>query len=242
MRFRWQTYSHPSRTQYTPGPARRSTPSDPVVALCASFWRDNPKCAEKTFVLNAEETPPYSRNSTLIRERAVIGRREDRITYEETARRMRRDFQVKISPSAISRWTLGQLSAGQTPFEPRELQFSSVLCIDEVFVSVGGRKVLVLIAARLWQRLFCTPSWKAAILKASELPFSSSKSWGPIPKGIVSDLDKSYPGAISVVFPPGEKTTMLVSRHANRLEATGSYLHRLAKDLPPRPKSGAFGN
>ena len=43
-------------------------------------------------------------------------------------------------------------------------------------------------------------------------------------------------------FFPGEKTTMLVSRHANRLEATGSYLHRLAKDLPPRPKSGAFGN
>ena len=102
---------------------------------------------------------------------------------------MRRDFQVKISPSAISRWTLGQLSAGQTPFEPRELQFSSVLCIDEVFVSVGGRKVLVLIAARLWQRLFCTPSWKAAILKASELPFSSSKSWGADP-----ERDRQRPG------------------------------------------------
>ena len=187
------------------------------------FWCDNPECAKKTFVPKVEEAPPYSRNSSFVRERAVIGRREDRITYKEAARRMRRDFQVKISPSAICKWTLGQLSAGQIPLEPRELHFSSVLCIDEVFVSVGGHKVAVLIAVDPIAEIVLhfvlkssdTEGVRAALLKLKEL--------GADPDVIVSDLDKAYPGAISAVFPKAKRQLcwfhimQIVQRQLNRI-------------------------
>jgi hypothetical protein len=100
------------------------------------------------------------------------------LSFKEAARRMRRDFHVKISPSAICKWTLGQFPARQTPSSQRgELNFSSVLCIDEVFVSVGGRKVAVLIAVDPMAEIVLhfvlessdTEGVRAALLRLKEL-------------------------------------------------------------------------
>jgi len=121
-------------------------PPTHLLLYAPRFWCDNPECGRKTFVPKVEEAPPYSRISTLLRERAVIGQREDRITYKEASHRMTRDSHATERPRAICKWTLSRFPARQIPLEPTtQLHFTSVLCIDEVSASVGGRKVQVLI-------------------------------------------------------------------------------------------------
>lgn len=188
------------------------------------LWCDHHECEKRTFVPKVEEAPPYSRNSTLLRERAVIGRREDRLTYQEASHRMERDFKAQISPSAICKWTLTQFPGQRLPLESTiPLRFSSVLCIDEVFPSVGGGKVPTLVGVDPIAEIALhfvldrsdTEGVKAALSKLKEL--------GADPDVIVSDLDKAYPGAISAVFPRARRqlcwfhVMQIVQKHLNRI-------------------------
>lgn len=188
------------------------------------FWCDNPQCRKKTFVPKVEEAPPYSRNSTFLRERAVISRREDRITYREAAWRMERDFQAKLSPSAICKWTLTQFPGERIPMEPRvQLQFSSVLCIDEIYPSVGGRKVPVLIVVDPIAEIVLYFVLKSSDTEGVKAALSKLKELGADPDVIVSDLDKAYPAVISAVFPRAKRQLcwfhimQIVQKYLNRI-------------------------
>jgi len=98
-----------------------------------------------------------------------------------------------------------------------------VLCIDEVFPSVGGGKVPTLVGVDPIAEIALhfvldrsdTEGVKAALSKLKEL--------GADPDVIVSDLDKAYPGAISAVFPRARRqlcwfhVMQIVQKHLNRI-------------------------
>ena len=129
--------------------------------------------------------------------------RRGKQALREIAQQMREDFHTGTGKSSVLRWHRATLTTDYP--RPQQLPFSRVLCIDEVYDHVGGRRVptgtCVDPLANLTIRL--------PILRADALSLASAmqqvKALGADPKVIVSDLWAAYPAALVQVWPRAER-------------------------------------
>ena len=162
-----------------------------------------PACPRKYFTPPIAEAAPHAHTSRVLQQVAVRRYRRGKPALREVAREVREDFHTGTGKSSVLRWHHATL-ATDCP-RPERLAFSSVLCIDEVYDQVAGKRVptwtcvdpLAGITVRLPIDRADAPSLAAAMQQVQAL--------GAAPKVIVSDLWAAYPEALAQVWPRAER-------------------------------------
>lgn len=161
------------------------------------------ECPRKYFTPPVAEAAPRARTSRRLQQTAVRRYRRGAAALRAVAQQVREDFHTGTGKSSVLRWHHAALAA-DCP-RPERLPFSRVLCIDEVYDRVAGRRVatwtcvdpLAGITIRIPIDRADAPSLAAAMQQV--------KALGAEPKVIVSDLWAAYPAALAQVWPRAER-------------------------------------
>jgi hypothetical protein len=160
-------------------------------------------CPRKYFTPSVAEAPPRARTSRRLQQTAVRRYRRGRAALREIERQVREDFHAGTGKSSVLRWHLAAVAADFP--RPERLPFSGVLCIDEVYDRVGGRRVptwtCVDPLAGLTIRIPIARADAASLAAAMR----QVRALGANPKVIVSDLWAAYPEALAQVWPRAER-------------------------------------
>jgi hypothetical protein len=160
-------------------------------------------CPRKYFTPPVAEAAPRARTSRRLQQTAVRRYRRGAAALREVATQLHEDFHTGTGKSSVLRWHQ-QTLATDCP-RPAHLPFSRVLCIDEVYDHVAGKRVptwtcvdpLAGITVRIPIERADAPSLAAAMQQV--------KALGAAPKVIVSDLWAAYPEALAQVWPGAER-------------------------------------
>ncbi len=162
-----------------------------------------PTCPRKYFTPAIVEAAPHARTSRALQRLAVRQYRRGKLALRDVARHLRDDFHTGTGKSSVLRWHQNTV-ASDFPRPPR-LPFSRVLCIDEVYDHVAGKRVptwtcvdpLAGITVRLPIERADATSLAAAMQQV--------KALGADPQVIVSDLWAAYPEALAQIWPRAER-------------------------------------
>jgi transposase-like protein len=162
-----------------------------------------PACPRKYFMPPVAEVAPRARTSRRLQQTAVRRYRRGTAALRAVETELREDFHTGTGKSSVLRWHQ-QTLATDCP-RPERLPFSGVLCIDEVYDRVDGKRV---------------PTWtcvdplagitvRIPIDRADAVSLAAAmqqvKAFGADPKVIVSDLWAAYPEALAQVWPRAER-------------------------------------
>jgi transposase len=211
-----------------------------LVLRLAKYACANPACARKYFTPPVAEAAPYARTSRRLRQTAVGLYRRGAAALRAIAGDLRAFWHTGTGKSSVLRWHQQALAADYP--RPERLPFSGVLCIDEVYDRVGGKRAPVFTCVDpIANRTVRIPVERAA---AEDLAAAMRqvRALGANPRVIVSDLWAAYPDALRRVWPRAErqlcwfhvmqwvtrKLGELLKRHGETLgEADRKELNRL---------------
>jgi Transposase/zinc-finger of transposase IS204/IS1001/IS1096/IS1165 len=162
-----------------------------------------PDCPRKYFTPPVAEAAPRARTSRRLQQTAVRRYRRGTAALRAVAQEVREDFHTGTGKSSVLRWHRATL-ATDCP-RPARLPFSSVLCIDEVYDHVGGRRVPTWTCVDPLADITIRIPIERADATGLAAAMQQVKALGAAPKVIVSDLWAAYPAALAQVWPQAER-------------------------------------
>ena len=160
-------------------------------------------CPRKYFTPPIAEAAPRAHTSRALQRLATRHYRRGNATLREVAGQLRADFHTGTGKSSVLRWHHATL-ATDCP-RPECLPFSSVLCIDEVYDRVGGKRVPTWTCVDPLAGITIRIPIARADAGALAAAMQQVKALGADPKVIVSDLWAAYPEAFARVWPRAER-------------------------------------
>jgi transposase-like protein len=162
-----------------------------------------PDCPRKYFTPPAAEAAPRARTSRRLQQTAVRRYRRGAAALRDVAGQLREDFHTGTGKSSVLRWHRATL-AGDCP-RPAHLPFSGVLCIDEVYDRVGGRRVPTWTCVDPLAGITIRIPLERADAQSLAAAMRQVRALGADPRVIVSDLWAAYPEALAQVWPRAER-------------------------------------
>jgi transposase len=160
-------------------------------------------CPRKYFTPPVAEAAPYAHTSHLLQQISSQLYRGGKLALRDVEGQLRSLWHTGTGKSSVLRWHQANLDRDYP--HPQRLAFSSVLCIDEVYDAVAGKRL----------PLFCCVdplaniTLRIPIEKADAATLAAAmrqvRALGADPKVIVSDLWAAYPEALQQVWPKARR-------------------------------------
>ncbi len=174
-----------------------------MVLTLSKYACDCPDCPRKYFTPLVVEVAPYRQSSRRLQEMAKGLYRSGKPALREIETQMRKEWHAGTGKSSIARWHQESLIHDYP--RPEQLPFSKVLCIDEVYDQVEGKKQPIFTCvdpiAGITVRIPVEKVDAEHLIPAMQ----QLRSLGADPKVIVSDLWAAYPEALQQVWPKAER-------------------------------------
>lgn len=188
-------HSRRHRTVEHPDPDR---PTSLVLPL-AKYACENPTCARKYFTPPIAEAAPYAHTSRRLQQTAAGLYRRGKAALRDVEADLRDFWHTGTGKTSVLRWH--QQTVGDDFPRPDKLPFSGVLCIDEVYDRVAGKRQPIFTCvdpiAGITGRIPVARADAAHLAAAMR----QVQALGAEPKVIVSDLWAAYPEALRQVWP-----------------------------------------
>jgi hypothetical protein len=197
-------------------------------------------CPRKYFTPPLAEAAPHARTSRRLQQVAVGQYRRGKAALREVQADLRAFWHTGTGKSSVLRWH--QQSVGQDYPRPEQLRFSDVLCIDEVYDRVGGKRQPLFTCVDPIAGITVRIPIERADAAHLAAAMARVRALGANPRVIVSDLWAAYPEALRQVWPrvarqlcwfhvmqwTTRKLSELLKRHGATLsEAERTELNRL---------------
>jgi hypothetical protein len=163
----------------------------------------NPPCPRRYFTPPVAEAAPHAHTSRLLQRTSSQLYRGGKLALRDVEEQLRTVLHTGTGKSSVLRWHHASLDHDYP--HPVSLPFSSVLCIDEVYDTVAGKRL----------PLFCCVdpladiTIRIPIAKADAATLAAAmqqvQSLGANPRVIVSDLWAAYPEALRQVWPKARR-------------------------------------
>lgn len=225
-----------------------------LVLTQAKYACLSPDCPRKYFSPPVAEAASRARTSRLLQSRAKELYRDGRDPLRGVEGKLRRYWHTGTGKSSVLRWHSEQLGADYP--RPERLEFSGVLCIDEIYDRAGGRRGPIFTCVDPIAGITIRIPVGRADAEGLASAMEQVRALGANPKVIVSDLWAAYPEALGRVWPRAErqlchfhvmqwatrKLAQLIREHGERLpEHQRRRLVRLRFRLLASPeKQGRF--
>jgi transposase len=174
-----------------------------LVLTQAKYACPHPECPRKYFSPPVAEAAPRARTSQLLQGRAKELYRDGRDSLRGVERGLRRYWHTGTGKSSVLRWHQEGLR-GDYP-GPEHLEFSGVLCIDEVYDQVDGKRQPIFTCVDPIAGITVRVPVERADGESLASAMEQLRALGAEPKVIVSDLWAAYPEALRRVWPRAER-------------------------------------
>lgn len=174
-----------------------------VVVTLAKYACQHPECPRKYFTPPVAEVAPYAHTSRRLQAIAKDLYRANKAALREVEGQMRGQWHAGTGKSSVLRWH--QESLAQDYPRPDRLEFSKVLCIDEVYDSVGGKRQPIFTCVDPIAGITVRIPVEKADAEHLSAAMERLRALGADPKVIVSDLWTAYPEALRQVWPQAER-------------------------------------
>jgi hypothetical protein len=174
-----------------------------LVLRLSKYACAEPECPRRYFTPPVAEAAPYAHTSRGLQRTAKGLYRRGKNSLVDVQAQMRALLHTGTGKSSVLRWHQGGLEADYP--RPERLEFSGVLCIDEVYDRVDGKRRPIFTCvdpiAGITVRILVERADGEGLGAAME----QVRALGAHPKVIVSDLWAAYPGALGRVWPRAER-------------------------------------
>lgn len=190
--FRHRTVEHPD-------------PEHPcyLVLTLAKYRCPHPDCPKKYFTPPVAEAPARAWTSSLLRGMAKGIYRSGKASLREVEHDMRGLFHTGTGKSSVLRWHTEGLERDYP--KPERLPFSRVLCIDEVYDPVGGKRLPIFTCVDPVAGITVRIPVEGADAESLARAMEQVKALGAESEVVVSDLWAAYPEALARVWPRAER-------------------------------------
>jgi hypothetical protein len=207
-----------------------------LVLKVAKYACRNDACACKYFTPAVAEAAPYAHTSRRLHQVSSQLYRGGKLALRDVEGQVRTVLHTGTGKSSVLRWH--QASLDRDYPHPAQLPFSSVLCIDEVYDHVAGKRLPLFCCvdpvANITIRIPIERADAATLADAMQ----QVRALGAAPTVIVSDLWTAYPAALRRVWPQARRqlcwfhvmqwVTRTLARLLKEYSATVSAEHRQA--------------
>jgi hypothetical protein len=173
-----------------------------LVLTVGKYRCGRPACPRKYFTPPVAEAAPHAHTSARLRDTAKRLYRRGKASLREVETALREDWRAGTGKSSVLRWHVGQDFPRPAP---GTLRLSSVLCIDEVYDRVGGKRVPIFTCvdplADITIRVVVERADAAQLAAAMQ----QVKALGASPRVIGSDLWAAYGEALARVWPLADR-------------------------------------
>jgi len=237
-RTRTRTVEHPDADQPTY-----------LVLRVGQYPCPQPACPQQYFTPRIAEAAPYAHTSTRLRQSATAVYRQGRAPLRAVAAEFQTQWHTRTGKSSVLRWH--QATVAHDYPRPERLPFSGVLCIDEVYDRVGGKRQPLFTCVDPVAGITVRILVERADAEHLAAAMRQVQALGAAPRVIVSDLWAAYPEALAAVWPQAQRqlcwfhVMQWVTRQLARLlkqygqtlpEADRKALHRLRFYLLASPE------
>lgn len=174
-----------------------------LVLPLAKYACDDPACPRKYFTPPIPEAVPHARTSRRLQQTAAGLYRRGKPALRDVADDLRTYFHTGTGKSSVLRWHRQALAAA--PARPERLPFSGVLCIDEVYDRVAGKRQPIFTCVDPIAGLTVRIPVERADAEHLAAAMRRVRALGANPRVIVSDLWAAYPEALGQVWPRAER-------------------------------------
>ncbi len=174
-----------------------------LVLKLAKYACTNPACARKYFTPPVAEAAPAAHTSRLLQQTATGLYRWGKAAVRDVAGQLREFWHTGTGKSSVLRWHRQSL-AHDFP-RPQRLAFSEVLCIDEVYDRVGGKRQPIFTCVDPIAQITVRIPLERADAECLTAAMEQVRALGAAPRVIVSDLWAAYPEALRRVWPRAER-------------------------------------
>jgi transposase-like protein len=223
-----------------------------LVLRLGKYLCGNPACPRTSFTPPIAEAAPYAHTSRRLQRIAAGLYRRGKAALRDVEADLREFWQTGTGKSSVLRWHRRTVAADFP--RPERLPFSGVLCIDEVYDRVGGKRRPLFTCVDPIAGLAVRIPIERADAEHLAAAMRQVRALGANPRVIVSDLWAAYPEALRQVWPRAErqlcwfhvmqwttrKLSELLKRHGETLpEADRKELNRLRFRLLACPERRA---
>lgn len=160
-------------------------------------------CPRKYFTPPIADAAPHAHTSRHLQQVVARSYRRGKVALRDVEVQVREDFHTGTGKSSVLRWHRATL-APDFP-RPKRLPFSGVLCIDEVYDHVAGRRVPTWTCVDPLAGITIRIPIERADATSLAAAMQQVKALGADPKVVVSDLWAAYPEALARVWPRAER-------------------------------------
>ena len=163
----------------------------------------NPACPQKYFTPPIVEAPPYAHTARRLQQIATYVYRQGRAPLRGVAAELQTQWHTRTGKSSVLRWH--RATVAQEYPRPERLPFSGVLCIDEVYDRVAGRKQPIFTCVDPLAGITVRIPVERADAAHLAAAMRRVRALGAEPRVIVSDLWAAYPEALAAVWPRAQR-------------------------------------
>ena len=174
-----------------------------LVLSLAKYACANPACSRKYFTPPSRDAAPHARTSRRLQQTAAGLYRRGKAALRDVAADLRTHFHTGTGKSGVLRWHRQRL--GQDHPRPERLPFSGVLCIDEVYDRVAGKRRPIFTCVDPIAGLTVRIPVERADAASLAAAMRRVRALGANPRVIVSDLWAAYPDALRRIWPRAER-------------------------------------
>ena len=174
-----------------------------LVLRLAKYACRNPACQRKYFTPPVAEAAPYAHTSRRLQQTATRLYRWGKAALRDVEGQLRELWHTGTGKSSVLRWH--QRTAAQDFPRPDRLAFSDVLCIDEVYDRVGGKRQPIFTCVDPIAQITVRLPVERADAGSLATAMRQVQALGAEPRVIVSDLWAAYPEALAQVWPRAQR-------------------------------------
>jgi transposase len=163
----------------------------------------NAACQRKYFTPPVAEAAPYAHTSCRLQRTSSQLYRGGKLALRDVEAHLRSVLHTGTGKSSVLRWHQADLERDYP--HPTRLAFSSVLCIDEVYDSVAGKRLPVFCCVDPVANITIRIPLERANAEALAAAMRQVRALGADPSVIVSDLWTAYPEALQQVWPKARR-------------------------------------
>lgn len=174
-----------------------------LVVTLSKYACNCPECPRKYFTVPVAEVAPHAHVSRTLKDTATGLYRSGKNSLVEVQGQMRGLLHTGTGKTSVLRWHRGSLCRDYP--RPKGLEFSHVLCIDEVYDRVGGKRRPIFTCVDPIAGITVRIPIERADAEGLAEAMRQVRALGANPKVIVSDLWSAYPEALRKVWPRAER-------------------------------------
>ncbi|GAC1527596.1 MAG: hypothetical protein NVS2B16_35550 [Chloroflexota bacterium] len=160
-------------------------------------------CERKYFTAPVAEAAPHAHTSCLLQRTSSHLYRGGKLALRDVEGELRSVLHTGTGKSSVLRWHHASLD--QDYPHPERLPFSAVLCIDEVYDQVGGKRFPLFCCVDPVANITIRIPIKRADADTLAGAMQQVRALGATPTVIVSDLWAAYPAALRQVWPTARR-------------------------------------